>query len=107
MLRAAEIAQASTRVQGAHSTVKASLVAGGTVAARLHTEPPPGKLKLMCRITFAAVAAAAALSPLQAQQVPGRQLYDFPLGALAEAPALANSAGGGFWNPATIALRGR
>ncbi|MEP7000018.1 MAG: hypothetical protein ABI969_06050, partial [bacterium] len=60
----------------------------------------------MCRITFAAVAAAAAMSPLQAQQVPGRQLYDFPLGALAEAPALASSAGGGFWNPATIALRG-
>jgi hypothetical protein len=59
----------------------------------------------MCRMTFAAVAAAAALSPLQAQQVPGRDLYTFPLGTLAEAPALASMAGGGFWNPATIALR--
>ncbi len=58
----------------------------------------------MCRITFAAVAAAAALSPLKAQQVPGRDLFLFPLGSLAEAPALATAAGGGFWNPATIAL---
>lgn len=54
---------------------------------------------------FAAVAAAAAMSPLQAQQVPGRQLFDFPIGTLAEPPALASSAGGGFWNPATIALK--
>ena len=60
----------------------------------------------MCRIMFAAVAAAAAMSPLRAQQVPGRQLFDFPLGTLAEAPALASAAGGGFWNPATIALHG-
>lgn len=58
----------------------------------------------MCRLTFAAIAAAAALSPLQAQQVPGRDLFTFPLGTLAEAPALATFAGGGFWNPATIAL---
>ena len=55
---------------------------------------------------FAACAAAAALSPLRAQQVPGRQLFDFPLGTLAEAPALATAAGGGFWNPATVALKG-
>lgn len=59
----------------------------------------------MCRLTFAAIAAAAALSPLHAQQVPGRDLFLFPLGTLAEAPALASAAGGGFWNPATIALR--
>jgi hypothetical protein len=65
----------------------------------------PGKLNFMCRLTFAAIAAAAALSPLHAQQVPGRDLFTFPLGTLAEAPALASAAGGGFWNPATIALR--
>jgi hypothetical protein len=59
----------------------------------------------MCRLTFAALAAAVALSPLHAQQVPGRDLFTFPLGTIAEAPALAISAGGGFWNPATIALR--
>lgn len=55
---------------------------------------------------FAAIAAAAALSPLRAQQVPARDLFHFPLGTLAEAPALASAAGGGFWNPASIALNG-
>ena len=95
----------STRVQGAHSTVEASHVYRHTVAARLLCLLSPGKLNPMCRIMFAAVAAAAALSPLKAQQVPARQLYDFPLGTLAEAPALASAAGGGFWNPATLALR--
>jgi hypothetical protein len=86
--------------------VKASLIVHSTVAARLRGKGSPGKLNFMCRIMFAAVAAAVALSPLQAQQVPGRQLFDFPLGTLAEAPALASAAGGGFWNPATIALQG-
>jgi hypothetical protein len=58
----------------------------------------------MCRMTFAAIAATLGLSPLGAQQVPGRDLFDFPLGSIAEAPALATNAGGGFWNPATLAL---
>lgn len=53
---------------------------------------------------FAAVAATLMMRPLGAQQVPGRDLYQFPIGTLAEAPALASAAGGGFWNPATIAL---
>jgi hypothetical protein len=60
----------------------------------------------MCRMTFAAIAATVAFSPLRAQQVPARDLYDFPIATLAEAPALASAAGGGFWNPATIALSG-
>jgi hypothetical protein len=104
-MRAAEIAQASTRVQCAHSKVEASLIVDSTVAARLRGKGSRGKVNLMCRIMFAAVAAAVALRPLPAQQVPGRQLFDFPLGEMAEAPALATAAGGGFWNPATIALR--
>jgi len=61
----------------------------------------------MCRLTFAAVAALVALSPpsgLGAQQVPGRDLYEFPLGTLAEPAALAVDAGGGLWNPATISV---
>jgi hypothetical protein len=64
-------------------------------------------LNLMCRLTFAAAAALIAIAPsrsLGAQQVPGRDLYQFPLGTLAEPAALATAAGGGFWNPATIAL---
>jgi hypothetical protein len=62
----------------------------------------------MCRMTFAAVAALAVLGPLRAaesQQVPGRDLFQFPIGTLAEPAALASAAGGGFWNPATIALQ--
>ena len=86
-------------------TDKAIRPGGPSVARRLRRVATPGKLNFMCRLTFAAVAAAAALSPLQAQQVPGRDLFFFPLGTLAEAPALATAAGGGFWNPATIALR--
>jgi hypothetical protein len=64
-------------------------------------------LNFMCRMTFAAAAAlmATALAcPLAAQEVPGRDLYQFPLGSLAEPSALATDAGGGFWNPATLAL---
>jgi hypothetical protein len=86
-------------------TDKAIPAAYPPVAHRLRRVLSPGKLNFMCRLTFAAVAAVAALSPLQAQQVPGRDLFTFPLGTLAEAPALASAAGGGFWNPATIALR--
>src|SRR5689334_9244216 len=62
------------------------------------------KLNFMCRMTFAAIAAATALSSLEAQQVPGRDLFHFPVGTLAEPSALATAAGGGMWNPATIAL---
>lgn len=58
-------------------------------------------------MTFAAVAALAVLGPLRvaaAQQVPGRDLFQFPIGTLAEPAALASAAGGGLWNPATLAL---
>jgi len=62
----------------------------------------------MCRMTFAAVAALVALVPFRAasaQQVPGRDLFLFPLGTMAEPATLAVAAGGGFWNPATILLQ--
>ncbi|HEV7992411.1 MAG TPA: hypothetical protein VGP25_11345 [Gemmatimonadaceae bacterium] len=58
-------------------------------------------------MTFAAVAALAVFAPLRratGQQVPGRDLFQFPIGTLAEPAALASAAGGGFWNPATAAL---
>src|ERR1035437_267827 len=64
-LRAAGIVRASTRVQCAHSTVEASLIVDSTVAARLRGKGSPGKLNFMCRIMFAAVAAAVALSQLR------------------------------------------
>ena len=104
-MRAADLDGPSTRVQGAHSAAEASRNTTGTVAERLRRVFSRGKLNSMCRLTFAALAAAAALSPLHAQPVPGRDLFTFPVGTLAEAPALAAAAGGGFWNPATVALR--
>ncbi|MDB4916128.1 MAG: hypothetical protein JWM95_3772 [Gemmatimonadetes bacterium] len=88
----------------AHSAWKDSRADWGAVALRLRAHSPPGKLNFMCRMMFAAVAATLMTSSLGAQQVPGRDLYQFPVGTLAEAPALASAAGGGFWNPATIAL---
>ncbi|GLC27333.1 hypothetical protein [Roseisolibacter agri] len=50
----------------------------------------------------AALAVAPRVSP--AQTVPGRDLYDFAIGALGEAPALAIEAAGGLYNPAATLL---
>lgn len=74
-----------------------------------------GNLNPMRRLIFAtragpvrAAAGVVVLATLPAaagaQWVPGRDLLDFPIGALAEAPALATQAGVGLWNPAAIAL---
>jgi hypothetical protein len=49
--------------------------------------------------------AAAASGPARAQDVPGRDLMEFPVGTVAEAPVLATISGHGLWNPATILLR--
>lgn len=48
---------------------------------------------------------ALAPRPAAAQWVPGRELFDFPIGTLAEAPALATRARVALWNPASIAAR--
>ncbi|MCU0624678.1 MAG: hypothetical protein MUF53_12570 [Gemmatimonadaceae bacterium] len=42
-----------------------------------------------------------------AQRVPGRDLWDFPVGALADAPALAGVTGGGLYNPSSPLQAGR
>ena len=44
--------------------------------------------------------------PLEAasQDIPGRDLLEFPLGSLAEGAALSLSSGDGFRNPAAVAL---
>jgi hypothetical protein len=51
------------------------------------------------------LASAAVPRFAAAQWVPGRELLDFPIGTLAEAPALATRARVGLWNPANIASR--
>lgn len=64
----------------------------------------------MRHLCFAAAVGALAASVLAgprraaAQGVPGRDLLDFPLGALGEAPALAVEAAGGLFNPAAPLL---
>lgn len=62
------------------------------------------KLKCMRCLNFAAVAALVPVATGEAQRVPGRDLLDYPIGTLAEAPALALDSGDGFQNPAAIRL---
>ena len=64
-------------------------------------------VKSMPRLIFAACHAAllaSAATTVHAQPVPGRDLLEFPIGTVAEAPALAFLTGDGFWNPALVAL---
>ena len=62
------------------------------------------KLKCMRCLNFAAAAALLPVATSEAQRVPGRDLLDYPIGTLAEAPALALDSGDGFQNPAAIRL---
>jgi hypothetical protein len=67
-------------------------------------------LNFMRRLIFGYVLCAGATwtntRVLPAQGVPGRDLFELPLSTVAEAPVLATLAGDGFWNPATVLLRG-
>jgi hypothetical protein len=65
----------------------------------------PDKLKYMSRFIFAALGSLSLACAAAAQQVPGRDLLEFPVGVLAEAPVLSSQMTGGLWNPATAALR--
>ena len=73
------------------------------VGARLTDAPRADNLKYMSRLMFVAVTSITFSVAAAAQQVPGRDLLQFPLGVLAEAPALSAQMPGGFWNPATAA----
>ena len=64
-----------------------------------------GNVSRMPRPALAgACLAGLVASGAQAQQVPGRDLLDFQIGTMAEAPALAHLTGEGLWNPAAIAI---
>ena len=58
----------------------------------------------MPRLIFAALASFALAGVGGSQQVPGRDLFEFPLGVLAESPALSTRMAGSLWNPAASAL---
>jgi len=58
----------------------------------------------MSRFIFAALVSISLAIPAAAQQVPGRDLLDFPLGLLAESAPLSSRMTGGLWNPAAAML---
>jgi hypothetical protein len=74
------------------------------VVIRLTAVSGSGNLKYMSRLIFAAASLLVSLlldpSAAAAQQVPGRDLLEFPLGLLAEPPALSSRMTGSLWNPA-------
>ena len=58
----------------------------------------------MSRFIFAALASFCFVGTAPAQQVPGRDLFDFPLGLLAEPAALSSRMPASIWNPAAASL---
>jgi hypothetical protein len=61
----------------------------------------------MCRKVFAAMVSVILFGPrgAAAQRVAGRDLLEFPLGILAESPALSAQMTSSLWNPASAMLR--
>src|SRR6476646_10578391 len=55
----------------------------------------------MSRLTFAALASVLVSAPAVPQRVPARDLLEFPLGLLADAPALSTRMPARLWNPAS------
>jgi hypothetical protein len=74
------------------------------VVVRLRERLSLDKLKYMSRFTFAALVSVIVTSAAAAQQVPGRDLLEFPVGLLAEPPALSSRMPAGLWNPAAASL---
>src|SRR5215470_7933647 len=54
----------------------------------------------MSRFIFAALGSIVVASAAAGQQVPGRDLFEFPLGLLAEPAALSKQMTASLWNPA-------
>lgn len=75
------------------------------VVIRLTETLEYNKLKYMSRFIFAASAFVVLSGAAAAQQVPGRDLLEFPVGLLAEAPSISRTMAGGFWNPASASLK--
>jgi hypothetical protein len=74
------------------------------VVIRLTKALQVDNVKYMSRFIFAALASISLTIPGAAQQVPGRDLLDFPLGLLAESAPLSSRMTGSLWNPATSML---
>ena len=74
------------------------------VVIRLTESLQVDNVKYMSRFIFAALASISLTTPAAAQQVPGRDLLDFPLGLLAESAPLSSRMTGSLWNPASSML---
>jgi hypothetical protein len=70
--------------------------------ARLTDRHPRNILNLMRCLAFLALVSSTFAASLRAQRIPGRDLLEFPIGTLGDAPALASHVGDGFGNPALI-----
>jgi hypothetical protein len=73
-------------------------------STRLLKAVEPDNVKCMSRFIFAAFGWICFAGAAAAQQVPGRDLLEFPVGLLAEAAPLSVQMPGGLWNPAAAAL---
>ncbi len=58
----------------------------------------------MRRLLFAAIMCGGMATPSLAQQVPARDLLDFPIGSIAEPAPLSYLLSSGVWNPAAVAM---
>ena len=85
-------------------TLESNAASPGVVDGALTGTAGTGKLNFMRCMTFAFVLGVTSAGALSAQGIPGRDLLEFPIGALAEAPALAIASGDGFRNPASVML---
>jgi hypothetical protein len=74
------------------------------VVIRLTEPVAPDNLKYMSRFIFAALASVVLSNAAAAQQVPGRDLFDFPLGLLGDPAPLSSRMAASLWNPATSDL---
>lgn len=76
---------------------------GGPVAARLTARPTAPIVNSMRRFIFAALLVGAGAGGARAQQVPARELLEFPFATVAEPQALSRRVAGALWNPALLA----
>lgn len=76
------------------------------VASRLTARRRSPIVNSMRRFIFAALLVGADADGSAAQQVPARELLEFPIATVAEPPALARRVAGGLWNPALLAPLG-
>ncbi|HVA57214.1 MAG: hypothetical protein WBQ26_08345 [Gemmatimonadaceae bacterium] len=58
----------------------------------------------MRHLLFAALICGVMATPSSAQQVPARDLLDFPIGSIAEPAAISSLLSSGVWNPAAVRL---